>query len=140
MKADSIRMADSVMRRLATLDSTHIADSLATANHNNRKNPPALPLEPTYKEGKVALEQFLITNTRYPEEAIKNKITGYVAVGFVVHQDGSLSDFKIVKALGYGCDEEALRVARLMPAWNPARLGSKPIEMNYSIAVKFGIK
>jgi protein TonB len=45
----------------------------------------------------------------------------------------------VLKGLGYGCDEEALRVAQLMGAWNPARLGSKAIDMDYSIPVKFGL-
>ncbi|MFN8713427.1 MAG: energy transducer TonB [Bacteroidota bacterium] len=134
-RADSIRKAELVM------DSIRVADSTIAANTpQERPHPPALPLEPTYKEGRAALEKFLAGNAVYPEAARKNKITGFVVVGFIVKKDGSLSDFKVLKGLGYGCDEEALRVAKLMPPWNPGKKGGQAVDMEYNVSVKFGMK
>jgi len=122
---------------------TVVADSLTPVTmdtalpQDNRKHPPALPIEPTYREGRLALEQFIAKNTIYPEAAQKAGITGQVIVGFIVKKDGSLSDFKLWKGLGYGCDEEAMRVARLMPNWNPGKKDGVDVDMEYQIYVPF---
>lgn len=122
---------------------TVVADSLTPVimdtalPQDNRKHPPALPIEPTYPEGRLALEQFIAKNTIYPEAAQKAGITGQVIVGFIVKKDGSLSDFKLWKGLGYGCDEEAMRVARLMPNWNPGKKDGVDVDMEYQIYVPF---
>ncbi|MGL5892788.1 MAG: energy transducer TonB, partial [Bacteroidia bacterium] len=132
---DSMAVADSMAKAVAVLeadlaaDSARKADSIAANTPQERPHPPALPLEPTYKEGRAALEKFLAGNAQYPDAARKNKITGYVVVGFMVKKDGTLSDFKVMKGLGYGCDEEALRVAKLMPPWNPGKKGGQAVDM-----------
>lgn len=123
----------------AAADSARKADSIAAAQQD-RRHPPALPVEPRYKEGRAALETFLANNVRYPEAARAKGITGIVYVDFVVNTDGTLRDFKVRQGLGYGCDEEALRVAKLMPAWEPGKKDGKPVDMDYNIAVKFGVK
>ena len=152
---DSIALADSIVKaeeialvtdsirkvEIAMIDSINAADSaVAAQTQQNRPHPPALPIEPTYKEGRAALEKFLADNAKYPEAARQNKITGFVVVGFIVKKDGSLSDFKVLKGLGYGCDEEALRVAKLMPPWNPGKKGGQAVDMEYNVSVKFGMK
>jgi periplasmic protein TonB len=139
LKADSLAMVAAV--EAAKLDSIRIADSIWDAQtHQNRPHPPALPVAPTYKEGRVALEKFLTDNTQYPEQAKKNNITGFVVVAFLVKADGTLTDFHVLKSLGYGCDEEALRVAKLMPAWNPGKKEGKAVAMEMNVTVKFGTK
>lgn len=143
MRIDSMKQADSmviVFARQRYMDSTRLADSLAQVNNQQRPHPPALPLEPTYKEGRAALEKFLADNTKYPEAARSKGIKGFVIVGFLVMPNGSLSGFKVLKSLGYGCDEEALRVAQLMPPWNPGKQNGKVVAMEYNVSVKFGMK
>ncbi|GAB4139495.1 MAG: hypothetical protein Fur0041_14680 [Bacteroidia bacterium] len=149
-KQDSTAMVehlkDSISKATAYQDSINKAQVLqetqpeTTAVVRDRKHPPALPLEPTFKEGRAALEKFLADNTKYPAAAQKNNITGVVIVYFIVKKDGTLSDFKVLKGLGYGCDEEALRVAKLMPPWNPGKKDGIVVDMEYNIAVKFGVK
>jgi TonB family protein len=141
-KAEEIAVVNDSIRKVETamIDSINAADSaVAAQTQQNRPHPPALPLEPTYKEGRAALEKFLAGNAKYPETARKNNIKGYVVVGFMVKKDGSLTDFKVLKGLGYGCDEEALRVAKLMPPWNPGKQGGKAVDMEYNVSVKFGM-
>lgn len=139
VKADSLATVAAI--EAAKVDSTLKADSaVAAQTHQNRPHPPALPVAPTYKAGRAALDKFLTDNTRYPEQAKKNSITGFVVVGFLVKADGTLTDFRILKSLGYGCDEEALRVAKLMPPWNPGKKDGKTVAMEMNVTVKFGTK
>ncbi len=75
---------------------------------------------PDFPGGADMLNTFISLNLVYPYKAIEKKIEGKVIVEFVVHADGSLSDFKVIKGIGFGCDEEALRVLQMMPPWEPA--------------------
>jgi TonB family protein len=81
------------------------------AEHPKRKNFIKLP---TYPGGKDALGKYIKENLRYPEEAEKNNISGSVYVGFDVDHMGEVSGAKIIKGIGYGCDDEALRLVRLL--------------------------
>lgn len=58
--------------------------------------------------------KFLQQNIRYPAEAVTNKAPGEVFVGFVVNKDGSLTDIKVLRGIGKGCDEEAIRVVKYL--------------------------
>ena len=69
---------------------------------------------PVYPGGKKALDEFIRTNLRYPEEAIENKIEGTVSVDYNLDVFGKVIEAKIKHGLGYGCDEEALRLTRLL--------------------------
>src|SRR4051812_11835567 len=60
----------------------------------------------TYVDGK---------NHKYPEEARKNKIEGKVVIQFIINEDGTCSDFEVIKGIGYGCDEAAVEAFKKMP-------------------------
>lgn len=100
---------------------------------------PMVEKMPSFKGGKSALERFLSKNLKYPEEARKNGISGDVIVEFIVNADGSLSGFRILKKLGYGCDEEALRVIRSMPAWNPGTKSGLKVKTRMVLPVNFSL-
>ena len=78
--------------------------------------------------GLAAFSKFLIKNINYPPEARAHNIQGVVIAQFFVNEDGSVSDVKIIESLGYGCDEEFLRVIDLMPCWNPGIKNGVPIK------------
>jgi len=145
-KADSTVRSHKEQRRLDSISTAHkdsaLVDSLAQKEtelpQDNRRHPPPLPLEPRYKEGNAAMEKFLAANTKYPEAAQKAGVKGIVYVYFIVLKDGTLDNFKVLRGLGYGCDEEAIRVVKSMPPWEPGRVNGKPADMEYSVAVKFG--
>jgi periplasmic protein TonB len=67
-------------------------------------------------------------NHYYPKEARKNKIEGKVMIQFIINEDGTPSDFKVVKGIGYGCDEAALEAFKKMPKWTPATVNGKPVK------------
>ncbi|WP_424962767.1 energy transducer TonB [Ekhidna sp.] len=69
---------------------------------------------------------YLAQNLRYPQNAQRLGIEGRVYIQFVVEKDGSISNVKVVKGIGAGCDQEAKRVTEKMPKWNPAKINGQP--------------
>ena len=94
-------------------------------------------VDSSYPGGKDAMELFIKKNLIYPEMAKKEKIEGVVVVRFYVELDGSRSELTCIKSLGFGMDEEAIRIIRLMPAMNPARINGKKIRSWTMIPIKF---
>lgn len=92
---------------------------------------------PTYPGGMAALSKFLGDNIQYPKEAEKAKIEGRVLVGFIVDVDGAISESRVEHSSHPLLDREALRVIRLMPAWNPAMENGKPVKVRYHLPVNF---
>ncbi|RZL58621.1 MAG: TonB family protein, partial [Pedobacter sp.] len=83
--------------------------------------------------------EYLGKNIKYPTMAADNEIQGNVFVSFVVEKDGSLTDIKIDRKLGYGTDEEALRVLKLSKRWNPGMQNGKAVRVKYNIPIKFSL-
>ncbi len=92
---------------------------------------------PSYVGGDEAMVKFMVENIKYPENAIKNRIHGTVYVTFIVRADGSVTDVKILRGIGGGCDEEALRIVKMMPKWNPGESKGKPVDVAFNLPVKF---
>ncbi|MCK9422377.1 MAG: energy transducer TonB [Bacteroidales bacterium] len=69
---------------------------------------------PKYTGGNKAFREFIAENLRYPESALQAKVEGFVIVEYDVHDNGDVDNPRILKGLGYGCDEEALRVVSLL--------------------------
>ena len=82
-------------------------------------------------------EEYLRQNLRMPAQAIENKVSGEVVLEFTVNPDGSLSNFKVIKSLGYGCDEEAIRLLRASPKWTPSFEESKPVKQLLRRGIEF---
>jgi protein TonB len=93
--------------------------------------------KPQFPGGSQELDAYLSLNLRYPNEALTLKIEGEVIVSFTIDEDGTIQDVKALKDIGYGCGQEAERVVRSMPRWNPARKGGKAIKINYRLPVVF---
>jgi TonB family protein len=90
-----------------------------------------------FPQGKEAMTEFLAKNLKYPEKAIKDSIAGRVFVSFIVEKDGSLSNIKVLRDIGGGCGEEAIRVMQLMPKWTPAKVGNKLVRQQYYMPIEF---
>lgn len=74
---------------------------------------------------------------KYPEEAMKNNIQGQVMTTFIVDAQGNITRAAIEKGIGYGCDEEALRVVTLMPPFSPGLLDGKPVPVKLALPFQF---
>jgi periplasmic protein TonB len=113
--------------------------SKSSSTHNNKEGVFTIVEErPYFPNGMQALGQFIGAYIKYPEEALKNNIKGQVIVEFTITVDGSTTDFKIVKGLGYGCDEEAIRVLKLLPDWVPGYQHGKPVRTKFKLPITFG--
>lgn len=96
-------------------------------------------VSPEYPGGLKALSKFLAGSIRYPERAFDDGVNGKVFISFIVEKNGSLSDFKIVRGIGAGCDEETLRIMKASPSWKPGTVGGRPVRSSYMLPVKFQI-
>lgn len=80
---------------------------------------------PRYKGGMEALKTFVVSNLKYPPEALENKVEGAVEVAYDVDGLGRIRNVKILSGLGHGCDEEVIRLVNILvyeKATNPGRL------------------
>ncbi len=100
---------------------------------------PILDLDemPEFPGGYSALMRFLAKNIKYPTMAVETGVQGRVYVSFVVEKDGSITDVKMSRGIGGGCDEEAIRVVKLMPRWKPGKQHFMPVRVQYSLPVRF---
>jgi TonB family protein len=92
---------------------------------------------PGYPGGIIALREFINKNLHYPENAIKNKISGAVMLEFVVTKDGNVKDIKIISDLDDECDLEAVRVVSLLKGWEPAINWGNPVDSKMRMPVLF---
>ena len=92
---------------------------------------------PSFPGGDQAMTKYLVENIRYPEVAQKNGIQGSIFITFVVEEDGNLSDIKVLRGIGGGCDEEAVRVIESMPKWKPGKQRGKAVRVQFNMPIMF---
>lgn len=95
---------------------------------------------PSFPGGEEALYSFLRDNIKYPQLARENNITGKVFVQFVVEKDGSISNAKVMRDIGGGCGQEALRVVKAMPKWKPGKQRGKAVRAQFNLPVSFNLR
>jgi len=95
---------------------------------------------PQYPGGTEALYRFIADNIKYPEKAKNASVEGKVYASFVIEQDGSVGEMKILKGIGYGCDEETLRVIAMMPNWTPGMQNNKAVRVQMNLPVSFKLE
>ncbi|MCM1153126.1 MAG: energy transducer TonB [Muribaculum sp.] len=93
-----------------------------------------------FKGGQAALMKWLSNNVRYPEAAQQNGVQGRVIVKFVVEKDGSIGSPTIVKGVDRDLDQEALRVVKKMPKWQPGRNNGQPVRSYFNLPVTFKLQ
>ena len=97
-------------------------------------------VDPEFPGGMEAFYKYLAENIHYPEQAKKEQLQGRVFVTFVVEKDGSISDAKVLRGIGGGCDEEALRVVNAMPKWTPGKMRGEVVRVNYNLPITFRLQ
>jgi periplasmic protein TonB len=128
------------------------SDSIANGSANGSNNPNSelngngkmiylnAEVMPEYPGGKKSLIKYLQDNLVYPLTAKENGITGTVTISFVIDEDGSVTNAKVEKGIGGGCDQEALRIVREMRKWKPGRQGDKYVRVQTSIPITFALQ
>ena len=153
-------MAKKMEKVAAPQKTVNIKEAIAEIDPNDFAEPvtidiidlPALPDEkpeeifiiaeemPSFKGGLKAFFDYFGKNVKYPKLAKKNNITGNVVVSFVIDRDGSITDIKVLKGIGFGCDEEAIRVLQNAPKWNPGKQRGEPVRVSMALPIKFSLK
>ena len=95
---------------------------------------------PDFPGGTQKLADYLAKNIKYPQMARESGIQGRVFINFVVEPDGSISNVNVMRSLGGGCDEEAVRVVKSMPKWKPGKQRGKPVRVSYILPVNFKLQ
>jgi TonB family protein len=93
-----------------------------------------------YPGGYGEMIKFINSNLKYPSSAKRAKVEGSVEVLFTVQSSGEIKDIKVQKGIGYGCDEEAIRVIKIMPNWNPAKNNGNEVDQAVTQKIEFKLK
>ena len=83
------------------------------------------------------LSEYLAKHIKYPGQASRNDVQGRVDITAIISPDGTVTDARIVRGIGYGCDEEALRVVNKLPKWNPGKQGGRSVPVRVAIPINF---
>ena len=116
-----------------------IIDEPANSTQNTDKIFTAVEQMPQYPGGRDKFNRFLVKTVRYPAGAVEHHTQGAVIVQMVVEKDGSLSDVKVVRGVGDGCDEEAIRVVKLSAPWKPGSQNGHPERVMYAVPISFAL-
>lgn len=95
---------------------------------------------PSFPGGETEMLKYLAKNIRYPAAAQRAGVEGLVVLSFVVSKTGEISEIQVVKNLGAGTDEEAMRVVKTMPKWTPGKQNGRTVPVRYTLPVRFTIK
>lgn len=92
--------------------------------------------KPEYPGGKTAQRKFIKDNLVYPKQALKDKVEGKVYLSFRVDHNGKVGDVRVLRSLGSGCDEEAVRIVSMM-AFSPQKNRGSRVSVSLKIAISF---
>ncbi|MBB3697529.1 TonB family protein [Flammeovirga yaeyamensis] len=127
----------SLMISLCLLFGTALISNAQDTADNSEKVFTVVDEEASFPGGMRKFYQIMGENMKYPEEAKEAKQEGKVYVQFTVLTDGSLNDFKVVRGIGHGCDEEAVRLFKTSPKWRPAKKDGKPVNHRMFLPLTF---
>lgn len=105
----------------------------------NTENPSKGIFGAQFPNGSKGVTQFLKENVIYPDDAFDNEIEGKVLAQITIDEKGNVTQPTIVQSLGYGCDEEVIRVLSKMPKWKPATRNNIPMKKSYVLTVSFSL-
>jgi protein TonB len=97
----------------------------------------AVEQQAEFPGGNKAFGAFLQKNLRYPSAAQRANVGGKVYVQFVVNTDGTIQDVQILKSVGFGCDEEAIRVIKSVPRWTPGKQSGRAVRSRFTQPITF---
>lgn len=127
-----------------------VTEDMTNENETDEQTPPNVaeqaeePIQfriveqyPEFPGGMTEYMKWLTRNLRYPDIARSQKIQGKVVVQFIVNQDGTIADAKVVKSVNPHLDREAMRVIRMMPSWKPGIQDNKPCKTMVAVPIVF---
>jgi TonB family protein len=95
--------------------------------------------QPSFPGGHDGMVEFMVKNITYPPEAKSKGIQGVVYVSFTISNTGKVGNVKILRGIGGGCDEEAIRIVKAMPDWTPGKEKGKPVNVAFNLPIRFSL-
>lgn len=123
--------------RPVALSEVVVAGYKPTINYESEEVFTTVEENPSFEGGVKKMYEFIGRNLRYPEPAKRANVQGKVFVKFIVRKDGTVSDLQVLKGVGFGCDEETVRVLGSMPKWNPGKQNGKPVSVYFTMPISF---
>jgi len=120
-----------------TIDEPVGTSDVKVTEDDNNKIFTSVEQVPEFPGGLDKFNAYLSKSIRYPAVARENGTQGRVIISFVCEKDGSLTDIKVARGIGDGCDEEAVRVIRASPKWKPGIQNGRPVRVAYSVPISF---
>jgi len=118
-------------------DTAQLSSSPVFSFEKNRNGSEAKKNSAKPPGGIKAYNKYLENNLRYPENARQNNIGGKVILEFTVFPNGQPGLFKIIRSVGHGCDEEAMRLVEEGPSWIPSVRKNEPYESTVRVSIRF---
>lgn len=112
---------------------------VTTDQENPVYDPKGLTEKPDFEGGMTAFYNYIAANYKIPE-GFKNKMNGKIVVTFIIEKDGSLSDIKVIKDMGYGTGDEAKRILKDSPKWKPGKMNQTPVRTLYALPITIASK
>jgi protein TonB len=109
-------------------------------DHNDKNIYTVVEEMPAFPGGDRGLVAYLAENIKYPPVAIEAGVTGTVFITFVIGKDGKVENVKVLRGIGGGCDDEAVRVVSNMPAWLPGKQRGQPVMVQFNLPIKFSLE
>lgn len=130
-----IKKAEEKHQNISKPKPTYCPDTTKTQNNGDLKTLSEVTEKPEFESGLEAFYKYIGTHYKIPEEVTKNKLKGRVFASFIVEKDGTLSNIKILRDMGYGTGEEAKRVLENSPKWLSGKIDGKPVRTMYSLPI-----
>ena len=106
-----------------------------SASNNEMHSTADLTEKPEFEGGMDDFYKYIAKNYKVPAEITKNKLKGKIFMSFIVETDGSLSNIKTIKDMGFGTGDEAIRILKNSPKWKPGKIDDKPVRTSYSLPI-----
>jgi protein TonB len=133
------------MKRLALLLSAIFLTNLAFCQEEKKASVDdevfvVVEEQAEFPGGLDSMYAYIVKNLKYPELAKEKGIEGRVFVSFIIEKDGSISNVKILRGIGGGCDEAAVEMIKNMPKWKPGTQRGKPVRVQFNLPIKFELE
>ena len=143
MKTKIVWSAIALFSVLPLLAQNNTNQTKSDTKTSSKQEQPTLAPEvmPEYPGGMSALFGFIAENVKYPEEAKNANQTGRVLCAFTITKKGKVTDVRVAQSSKYKClDDEAVRVIKMLPDWKPGTVKGKPVDVAFTIPVKFSLE
>lgn len=95
---------------------------------------------PTFPGGESAMMAYLSSNIKYPSTAREENLVGIVYISFIVDKQGDINNIELLKGIGGGCEEEAIRVIKKMPRWRAGKQNGQAVNVQYKLPISFTLR